>query len=102
VNPDATWSVSLESYYPYLQPQEVSKAPTTSCTYTSLPKSAKSRLGCHSPLGVKDFSKIYIFLIKVLNFCFIKVLDKFHTHRMDKGIEQRRVLLPYVMGKIRN
>jgi hypothetical protein len=34
VNPNATWSVSLESYYPYLQPQEVSKAPTTSCTYS--------------------------------------------------------------------
>jgi hypothetical protein len=41
VNPNATWSVSLENYYPYLQPQEVSKAPTTSCTYSSLPKSAE-------------------------------------------------------------
>jgi hypothetical protein len=25
VNPNATWSISLESYYPYLEPQEVSK-----------------------------------------------------------------------------
>jgi hypothetical protein len=45
----------LESYYPYLQPQEVSKAPTTSCTYNSLPKSAKSRFGCPKPLGNKTF-----------------------------------------------
>jgi hypothetical protein len=29
VNPNATRNVSLESYHPYLQPQEVSKASTT-------------------------------------------------------------------------
>jgi hypothetical protein len=52
VNPNATWSVSLESYYPYLEPQEVSKAPTTSSTYSSLSISAKSRFGCHCSLGV--------------------------------------------------
>jgi hypothetical protein len=51
MNPNATWSVSLESYYPYLQPQEVSKAPTTSCTYSSLPKSAKRHFFCLKPLG---------------------------------------------------
>jgi hypothetical protein len=44
VNPNATWSISLESYYPYLEPQEVSKAPTTSDTYGSLPKSEKAIL----------------------------------------------------------
>jgi hypothetical protein len=60
VNPNATWSISLESYYPYLQPQEVSKAPTTSCNYSSLPKSTKSHFGCHSPLGIKNARK-YIF-----------------------------------------
>jgi hypothetical protein len=53
MNPNATWSISLESSYPYLQPQEVSKAPTTSCTYSSLPKSAKSCFGCLRPLEIK-------------------------------------------------
>jgi hypothetical protein len=53
VNPNATWNVSLESYHPYLQPQEVSKASTTSGTYGSLPKSAKSRFGCHRPSEIK-------------------------------------------------
>jgi hypothetical protein len=52
MNPNLEWIGSLESYYPYLQPQEVSKAPTTSATYGSLPKSAKSHFGCHCPLGV--------------------------------------------------
>jgi hypothetical protein len=33
---------------------KVSKAPTTSCTYSSLPKSAKSHFGCLKPLGVKN------------------------------------------------
>jgi hypothetical protein len=55
VNPNATWSVSLESYYPYLQPQEVSKAPSTSCTYSCLPKIAESCFGCLRPLGVKIY-----------------------------------------------
>jgi hypothetical protein len=54
MNPNATWSVLLESYYPYLQPQEVSKAPTTSYTYNSLPKSAKSHFGYFRPLGINN------------------------------------------------
>jgi hypothetical protein len=45
----------LESYYPYLQLQEVSKAPTISCTYNSMPKSAKSHFGYLMPLGVKTW-----------------------------------------------
>jgi hypothetical protein len=53
VNPNATWNVSLESYHPYLQPQEVSKTPTTLGTYGSLPKIRKGRFGFLSPLGVK-------------------------------------------------
>jgi hypothetical protein len=57
VNPNATWSVSLESSYPHLQPQEVSKAPITSCTYSSLSKSVKNRFGCLMPLGVNNSSK---------------------------------------------
>jgi hypothetical protein len=52
VNPNATWNVSLESYHPYLQPQEVSKTPTTLGTYGSLPKNRKGRFGFLSPLGV--------------------------------------------------
>jgi hypothetical protein len=53
MNPNATWNVSLESYHPYLQPQEVSKGPTTLGTYGSLPKNRKGRFGFLSPLGVK-------------------------------------------------
>jgi hypothetical protein len=53
VNPNGTWNVSLESYHPYLQPQEVSKGPTTLGTYGSLPKIRNGRFGCLSPLGVK-------------------------------------------------
>jgi hypothetical protein len=52
VNPNATWNVSLESYHPYLQPEEVSKTPTTLGTYGSLPKIRKGRFGILSPLGV--------------------------------------------------
>jgi hypothetical protein len=44
VNPNATWNVSLESYHPYLQSQEVLKAPTTLGTYGSLPKVQKAVL----------------------------------------------------------
>jgi hypothetical protein len=53
VNPNATWSISLESYHPYLQPQKVSKYPQTYCVHNILPKSAKSHFGCLRPLGVK-------------------------------------------------
>jgi hypothetical protein len=52
VNPNATWNVSLESYHPYLQPQEVSKGPTTLGTYGSVPKNGKGRFGSLSSLGV--------------------------------------------------
>jgi hypothetical protein len=52
MNPNATWNVSLESYHPYLQPQEVSKGPTTLGTYGSLPKNKKGRFVFLSPLGV--------------------------------------------------
>jgi hypothetical protein len=55
MNPNATWNVSLESYHPYLLPQEVSKGPTTLGTYGSLPKNRKGRFGFISPLGVKLF-----------------------------------------------
>jgi hypothetical protein len=43
----------LESYHPYLLPQEVSKTPTTLGTYGSLPKIRKGRFGFLRPLGVK-------------------------------------------------
>jgi hypothetical protein len=45
VNPNATWNV-------YLQPQEVSKGPTTLGTYGSLPKNGKGRFGFLNHLGV--------------------------------------------------
>jgi hypothetical protein len=54
VNPNATWNVSLESYHPYLQPQEVSKRPTILGTNGSLPKNGKGRFGFLNPLGVKN------------------------------------------------
>jgi hypothetical protein len=43
----------LESYHPYLLPQEVSKTPTTLGTYGSLPKIKKGHFGFLRPLGVK-------------------------------------------------
>jgi hypothetical protein len=64
VNPNATWNVSLESYHPYLQPQEVSKAPTTLDTYSSLPKSAKCRFGCHCSLEVNGNMQVEAWMIK--------------------------------------
>jgi hypothetical protein len=42
----------LESYHPYLLPQEVSKTPITLDTYGSLPKIRKGRFGSLSPLAV--------------------------------------------------
>jgi hypothetical protein len=42
----------LESYHPYLLPQEVSKTTTTLGTYCSLPKIRKGRFGFLRPLGV--------------------------------------------------
>jgi hypothetical protein len=42
----------LESYHPYLLPQEVLKTPTTLGTYGSVPKIRKGRFGCFMPLGV--------------------------------------------------
>jgi hypothetical protein len=56
VNPNATWNISLESYHPYLQPQEDSKGPTTLGTYGSLPKNRKGYFGCLKPLGVIEVS----------------------------------------------
>jgi hypothetical protein len=47
----------LESYHPYLQPQEVSKTPTTLGTYSSLPKIRKGHFGCLMSLGVYFFFK---------------------------------------------
>jgi hypothetical protein len=55
VNPNATWSISLESYYPYLQPQKVSKTPQTYSVHNTLPKSAKSHFGYLCPLGIKQY-----------------------------------------------
>jgi hypothetical protein len=53
MNPNATWSISLESYNPYLQPQKVSKNPQVYCVHNTLPKSAKSHFGCLRPVGVQ-------------------------------------------------
>jgi hypothetical protein len=47
----------LESYHPYLQPQEGSKTPITLGTYGSLPKIRKGHFGSLSPLGVKQTSE---------------------------------------------
>jgi hypothetical protein len=52
MNPNTTWSGSLESYHPYLAPQKVSKNPQTYCVHNTLLKSAKSRFGYLCPLGV--------------------------------------------------
>jgi hypothetical protein len=52
MNPNAIWNISLESYHPYLQPQDVSKGPTTLGTYGSLSKNGKGRFGFLNPLGL--------------------------------------------------
>jgi hypothetical protein len=51
VNPNATWSISLESYHLYLEPQKNSKNPQTYYVHNTLPKSAKSHFGCLCLLG---------------------------------------------------
>jgi hypothetical protein len=51
----------LESYHPYLLPQEVSKTPTTLGTYGSLPKIRKGRFGSLRPLGVNGFKNGNVF-----------------------------------------
>jgi hypothetical protein len=53
MNPNATWSISLENYHPYLQPQKVSKNLQIYCIHSSLPKNAKNRFGSLGPLEVK-------------------------------------------------
>jgi hypothetical protein len=50
----------LESYHPYLLPQEVSKTPITLDTYGSLPKIRKGHFGSLSPLGVKGLRSQWI------------------------------------------
>jgi hypothetical protein len=61
MNPNATWNVSLESYHPYLHPQEVSKGSTTLGTYGSLPKNRKGHFGFLSPLGVNTTFQLSYF-----------------------------------------
>jgi hypothetical protein len=53
MSPNITYSISLESYHPYLKPQKVSKNPKIYCIRTSLSKNAKSHFGSLGPLGVK-------------------------------------------------
>jgi hypothetical protein len=58
----------LESYHPYLLPQEVSKGPTTLGTYASLPRNGKGRFGFLSPLGVNEFLNNMAFTMAYRNF----------------------------------
>jgi hypothetical protein len=44
VNPNATWSISLESYHPYLLPQKVSKNSKSYWIHSSLPQNTKTVL----------------------------------------------------------
>jgi hypothetical protein len=53
MSPNVTYSVSLESYHPYLPPQKVSKIPKIECIHSSLPRNEKSRFGSLRTLGVK-------------------------------------------------
>jgi hypothetical protein len=62
LNPNATWSISLESYHPYLQPQTVSKNPQTHCIHSTLPKNTKAHFGCLGPLGIKLTDTVLTFL----------------------------------------
>jgi aminoglycoside N3'-acetyltransferase len=56
MNPNATCSVSLESYNPYLQPQIVSKNPKIYCIHNSLPKVQKAILATIVLKGLNDCS----------------------------------------------
>jgi hypothetical protein len=59
MNLNATWSISLESYHPYVHPQKVSKNPQKYCVHSSLPKNAtKNRFGSLGPLGVSMVTTI--------------------------------------------
>jgi hypothetical protein len=44
ISPNVTYSVSLESYHPYLPPQKVSKILKIECIHNSLPKITKSHI----------------------------------------------------------
>jgi hypothetical protein len=52
MNANATWSISLESYHLYPQPQNVSKNPQNYYVYSNLFKNAKSPFGSLALLGV--------------------------------------------------
>jgi hypothetical protein len=52
------YSVSLESYHSYLQPQKVLKIQKFIAFTAVCPKSLNSIYGTHSPLGVKDTRKL--------------------------------------------
>jgi hypothetical protein len=53
MSPKVTYSVSLESYHLYLQPQKVSKTPHTFAIHTNMPKTQKAIFGHQRALGVK-------------------------------------------------
>jgi hypothetical protein len=62
----------LESYHPYLLPQEVSKTPTTLGTYGSLPKIRKGRFGSLRPLGVnKDIKTRIPYMYSIFMYAYI-------------------------------
>jgi hypothetical protein len=65
----------LESYHPYLLPQEVSKTPTTLGTYGSLPKIKKGHFGLLRPLGVKP-QEVPSFVYVVEYFFTTRYLEK--------------------------
>jgi hypothetical protein len=54
MNPNATWNISLESYHPYLQPKEVSKALTT-LGMVACPKVQKAVLAAFILQGLNTY-----------------------------------------------
>jgi hypothetical protein len=76
MNPDTTWISSLESYHPYLTPQQkVSKNPQTYCVHNTLSRSAKSRFNCLRLLGINLHvniltTRIFILCILITNTMF--------------------------------
>jgi hypothetical protein len=70
----------LESYHPYLLPQEVSKTPITLGTYGSLPKIRKGRFGSLSPLGVNFANTQTYETIGFLLISIGKKLGSVHSH----------------------
>jgi hypothetical protein len=105
MNPNTTWSGSLDSYHPYLTPQKVSKNPQTYCVHNTLPKSAKSHFDSLRPLGVKIQGSLRFIEKKCHIFCsqlyFVQMkayLIAYDVSLVHKKLELKVIKHEYVGG----